>query len=62
MEFRDWLFSEEVKVVANILKTHQVIRFGKIALWDVYSAVPNPNPKKENRVISVEQYLTAPRW
>lgn len=42
MEFKEWFLLEDTKIIRNTLQTHQLIYIGKIALWDVYSAVKLP--------------------
>ena len=42
MEFREWLLTEDVAFIRELLNTHQVIFLGKYGLWNAYSAIKSP--------------------
>jgi len=72
MNFRSWLFTEEVAFLRDLLKTHQVIYLGKMGLWNVYSAVASRQaldraaqryvPTGTGRVLTVQEYEDSKKY
>lgn len=54
MHFRDYLTLESVKGVKSHLATHQIVDFGKMGIWTVYSAIKSPQPP--GKILSYKEY------